>query len=392
MDKLSYSHIYNIIYKGKIDEIEQNVLGFLDKYATYCDQVLGEGYFGKVYISNFGQSVTIATKNMLIPLPAVIKQAKNVESFVIKKIDDKLYIYSQNGITTEALILFLISKLWYDSLNPHTPFILGIEKCTQIPNTLSKIVIERQGWFDKMSIPNMLYRPMMLHRTSIDTFFATLYDLYYYCITTMQKNMHVKLVNGIDVYLPDLLDNLFISYMHTSYIIRNKLGIILNDQHQHNIFIHWISKNSYIGEKSMKDVEYIYYEIDKNKYIKINTYGLLLKLGDLGTSIVIPNKNVYIIGDIIDVNDLKNVEIYNDLMTYDDMFLNMKINLPQNVLEKTKIYKLFTQTPFNDISIYGRHDKIIPNELNVLNTDIYKDMLVSKIDEKDENKYFIVKL
>ena len=76
-----------------------------------------------------------------IKLPVVIKESKHTNNpdiyFGLDIIDKKLYINGFLGMTTEAIILMFIKKIWH--LTVHLPLILDYGTCAN-SNTIDRIL------------------------------------------------------------------------------------------------------------------------------------------------------------------------------------------------------------------------------------------------------------
>jgi len=179
---------------------------------------------------------------------------------------------------------------------------------------------------------------------------ATLYDLYQY-IKFKRENEKITLPNGITCEIYELIDYITLSFTIILYQLRQK-KIILQDMHSKNIFIHWLNKNSYMGDQYIGDTEKIIYKIKSVSY-QIKTFGFIIKLGDIGASIFKPNDNITIIGL---GNDLKNnydmLKIFENSRYTMSRFLlwNFSYYLPYSIYKNTIVYKILTDYPYNQIS------------------------------------------
>jgi hypothetical protein len=401
MGDTAVKKFYDIIKKSDTKTIKEEFMNFLYQYTYYCDEYLGEGFFGRVSTPNFGPTVDVLIGDSYMTLPTAVKQLKHLDGkFNIYEQDDKLYMVSEKTLTSEMIMLYMISKLWYDERTPHLPFLLGVDSCGGGDSGLiSKIVIERHGiitWFNQIKKPTILRdrfkTPYWLTRQNHLSNMATLDDLFLFCVLNRESETKITLPNDKTVHVPDLLDYLFISYLHTAHILYKDLHLILSDQFTKNIFVHWLGKFSQMGKTNIGDVKNIYYQIGKDKYIKCETYGILLKLGDLGTCVMKPRDNVYVIGDVYNqdkhIKDFKKYDSY--VASYTEMFMNIVGGtFPPEILTKTRVWKLYQKAPFNTITDLGAPiDIALPTELEVLNADEFKDMMVNKV-SKDANNIVV---
>lgn len=115
-------------------------------HDQYCLKILGEGYFGKVFEPELNKTFPYKIKNKIINLPIVVKESKHNDNpdivFDSKMIDDTLYIYGNNTIMSETLILIYIRKLF--SKTVHLPLILGYGICND-KILINKIITLKHG-------------------------------------------------------------------------------------------------------------------------------------------------------------------------------------------------------------------------------------------------------
>ncbi len=123
--------IVQFIKKSDFETIKGELLNKIYN-NSYCTEKLGEGYFGKVYSPVIGKQEKVETNGKTISLPIVVKEIqdpRNTEDIFIEQINKKIYIYSPNNITMEAIILSYTNKLWHKKLSPHLPFMIGYSCC-----------------------------------------------------------------------------------------------------------------------------------------------------------------------------------------------------------------------------------------------------------------------
>lgn len=337
-------NIVEFIKTNSINKIKDGLLELL-KNDQYCDEVLGKGMMGEVSISKVGEYIDFKINNKMYKIPIVVKKANQdgVFDMVINK--NILYIYSYTNLNGETLILYYIYELIKKKLSPHLPLIIGHSMCNN--KNVNRIITEKQGMDNIITVKkhgfddDMLWNDKYVYEPEYKTKLATLNDLLTY-IHYNKDGEKIKLPNSQVVNIIELMDYLTISYLHTHMILTEN-NIIPSDMHPSNIFIHWITNESYI-----KNVKYIIYKVN-NKYIKIKTFGLILKIGDVGTFIIHPKKDVYILGQC------GNLEKSYDLIKYItkpnygiDSFLNIfKFELPYNLYKKTIVYNILTSHPYD---------------------------------------------
>jgi hypothetical protein len=281
------------------------------KNNIYCDKILGEGMMGEVYISGVNESEEIEIGTKKITFPVVAKRAKDKGKFDMEIIENKLYIYTFKNLTTEALILSYTNKLWYDKKSPHLPLMIGYSMCDKDNEmSVNRIVTERHGIDEKIKIQHnyQLCKPL-LKGIKVSEFlekdFSTLYDLLEY-INLNNDGTDVILPNNITCNMIELYDYIIISYLHTHKLLLSN-NIIIGDMHPGNIFIHWLNDNSYLGDQNIGNIKNIVYKFD-DKYIKIETFGFIIKVGDLGMTVIKPKDDVYIVGQAVNLKE--NMKIF----------------------------------------------------------------------------------
>lgn len=112
-----------------------------------------------------------------------------------------------------------------------------------------------------------------------------------------------------------------------------------------------------------KNIKYIIYKVGK-KYYKIKTFGFVIILGDLGTSIVKINKNKMIVGQIWDIK--KNYKLLDRFTT--DEFSNIEFMdwnsklLTFDEFRNTVAFNILTIEPYSSQPIQPWHLKGIDVE------------------------------
>jgi hypothetical protein len=381
--------IIQFIENSKLEKIIEELPNMLYDTSTFCDKIIGQGMMGQVYIPGNGSTApAIKLGNRYIELPIVIKRANVPNYFSIKIIDDKLYIWAYRNLTTELLILIYTNQLWYEKRSPNLPLMLGWGLCkscdcnmrsnenpsNENPSTndekilINHIITERHGLDKEIEIKlDGYYEDPIWHPNQKNNIFksniATLRSLITYLLFTNHDDRS-RLPNGIEVNIVKLLDQLTIQYLVThSMLSRNNITIA--DMHSDNLFIHWLNEKSYMGDEMIGRAKYIIYEYQKGKYIKVKTYGLLLKIGDVGGSIVRPRKNVYILGQ---ANELEtNYHIVDQIITPNNgahWFLYFyRSNLPLRLAEKTLAYKILSKYPYSELQVPVISDKQLEDML-----------------------------
>jgi hypothetical protein len=359
--------IIDFIEKSSIDDIQKNLGSILmNKYS--CDRILGEGYAGKVRISTIGSIYLYKPKgdtdsDMYVILPVVIKDTTREKTLNFWINDDILYVYSDGGIIIETIILYFIRKLIKKQLSPHLPLILEHSACnSDMSQPVDRIVTERHG-LDReieVKIKGFYEGPMWRHVENYNpddpiyyTRMSTFDDLMIYAnltknLTEKNKDDMIELPNGIKCNIIELIDYLTISYIITVDLLA-KNNIYLLDMHPQNIFIHWLNNNSYLYDKYIGDTEYIFYKRG-DKYYKIKTFGLLLKIGDVGASIVKPKKNILFIGQTNNIEKTHKIcEYIIEHPKYFDFPMSYHNTMSVATFKKTCSYNILNSHPYDKI-------------------------------------------
>jgi len=393
-----------------VELLKNKIQLFMNNLDGYCEEKLGSGYFGDVVSNTISGSVEIKIKNKKIPMEVAIKKIRSQTGvFDVIKYEDSIIIYSNNELSCETIFFMLVSELWIREITPHVPYLIGAGKCdTTLPpknidtaqnltqlkqDTLliNRFVIERHGLSEEIIVQNKGINPFVNEGPKITkTYLNNLMDLMKY-ICLNRKQDKALLPNDIQCNIVDLLDGYFISFLHTAHLLWKNYKITLLDQHSKNIFIHWIDKQTYMGTKLLDNVKYIYYKLtNKNEYIRIPTFGTLLKIGDLGSCVSNPTNNLFIVGDLPQIDDsLKHIHKYKtQLPMYIDFMLNINFLLPTDIYDQTIVSKIFHQEMFKDLVIYDGYMSNVdkypsPYDLLLYNPAFDKYRVNSIIDKKN---------
>ncbi|AYV76157.1 MAG: hypothetical protein Terrestrivirus4_205 [Terrestrivirus sp.] len=394
-----------------VELLKNKIPLFMSNVNGYCEEKLGSGFFGDVVSNTISGSVEVEIKNKKIPMDVAIKKIRSqTGTFDVIKHEDNIIVYSDNELSCEAIFFMLVSELWIREITPHVPYLIGAGKCDTVSNSnhidtaqnisplkpdtllINRFVIERHGLLKSITIHNKGINPFINDVPRITkTYLNNLMDLMKYVCLNRRHNKAL-LPNNIQCDIVELLDGYFISFLHTAHLLWKNYKITLLDQHSRNIFIHWIDKQTYMGTKPLNNIKYIYYKLtnSKNKYIRIPTFGTLLKIGDLGSCISNPVNNLFIVGDLPQVDDsLKHIHKYKtQLPMYIDFMLNINFGLPTDIYDQTIIGKIFHQELFKDLVIYDGYMSNVdkypsPYDLLLYNPVFDKYRVNSIIDKKN---------
>lgn len=387
--------IIKLLKSGSADDIQNNLIPMLLKMSKYCNKVMGHGIFGKVIISEVGKTMPVTIGNDKFNISVVTKQKLENTSYCnFYKIKDTLLIAGDLSITTECIMLIFLSKYWYEGVNVHLPFMLGFGNCDNNPTEITNIILERCGLQNKIVIDKSNYVSSVFETLvpSSESHLETCYGLFEYIVTNYDDKLNCKLPNDQIVYVPELIDNFCIFFLFMTHVLWTSFKLTLEDQHLNNIFVHWVDDNSRCGKVSM-NVSHLYYEIEKNKYLKVNTHGIIFKIGDVGLSTMIPQENVILCGDIPTKNNLdKLLTLKNKRKLYfSQLFQNLNM-FPIEILQHVKMHNyILSNNQLKQMKPYtgfkqSIHD-LIPLELDVLKN-VYDKYIVDK--PKTTNSAFIM--
>ena len=117
---------------------------------------------------------------------------------------------------------------------------------------------------------------------------------------------------------------------------------------------------------------------------KIKTFGILLKIGDVGGGIVQPRKDVYIVGQGINLSKTHQIviDITNTQTNY-QFFMYLNINISFDMLRKTIGYKIISMSPYNKIVLFMTDRELLKKILSLSELlKLFDKYSVNQIDEK----------
>jgi hypothetical protein len=390
MDK---SNLYDLLIKGTHIEIKENLEKTLYKLGDYCSEVIGRGFFGRVSIPAIGKYYSVIINGNTHNLPVVIKESNHVNAnFTIDESNGNLMLIGNLSLSTEALMLFLLSKHWYKGLNLHLPFMIAFGNCNSVKiGIVTHIINERYGLKNIIEYDTKEYSApyfQIINYRKKTTYLSTSANLVNYILDNMDEHYNCEVKFDVDsvttINLIDYCDTFAIFYLHTSHYLWEHFKFTLTDQHTSNIFIQWLYDYSICGDKSLTNINNIYYQLENKKYIKKSIGKFLFKIGDIGICYANIQDNVYIVGDYAngDKTFLQNkIEIFkNKIYTYMDTFDSLFSIIPIHILNKTKIYKyILNNEIFANFIPYSGYDlqkyNLIPSEMDILTT-VYADLIV----------------
>lgn len=382
-------NIVNFIESSDKADIKKKLPQVIGINTTYCYKLIGKGGIGKVYIHNIGPTVKISFNDTSIVVPVVVKKAIGQGKFKIKNIKDVLYIYSHKDLTCEAIIMQYATRLWYKKVTPHVPLIVGYSKCEDFKTLVDTIITEKQGldYTVTLQIDGFLRKPLFHdkpYNQPYSTTLATLEDLLYY-IDVKKNDDQILLPNHQVCDIVRLVDYFTISFLHTSLVLYNEYKMVMNDMHAGNFFVHWLNDSSYLGDQNISEIKEIYYKVDDDMF-GIETFGMIMKLGDIGSCMLNPKKDVWILGQGINLKKTWPLVDYhkNPGITIFNTFTSITKLLPIYLAKKTVIWEILLSSPYDEIVLGNPiSDNIVERLLTP------KDLLLnffSKYKAKDNKK------
>lgn len=394
--------IVELLKRGSREDILDNLFTLLT-FSDTCDTIMGDGFVGIAKVSAIGPTFTVRYKDKEVSYPVVVKEAHVESEMNVTVIDDKLYILCSRGLTIEAIILYFIRDLIRQNLSPNLPLILAHGTCVN-KMIVDKLVTQRHGLPEYVSVPisGVYESPLWQNIPGYDPInpvysskIATLDELstYMYLKWMINKNDSdnddtVELPNGISCDMIELYNYITISFIITADLLK-KHNIYLLDMHPQNIFIHWLNDNSYLNDKFVGNTKYIFYKRG-DKYYKIKTFGMFMKIGDVGACIVTPQDDTIVVGQANDIH--KTHHIIDKIIKYPKYFdlpLMFSHIMSYDTLRKTIAYKIITTHPYDKKFWFSQPQTILddmPTPDDILK--YFDRYTVDKIDEKDSYLVF----
>lgn len=395
-------NIINFLKSNKNKTIKESVIHEIASLTRVCQEKIGEGYFGKVYAPVIPNVGMVKLKNNNYAYMAVaVKELMHNGTFDFVEEGKTLYLYSDRELTCEGIILYFVSKFWYESKLPYAPFLISVHKCVD-ENTMSLIdhlVMERHGILGNVSVQS---KGMGILTNGVKHDFSNKLETFYHLLevglSTCDNNYNFTIDMGdnkVSFNLVDMIDNILLHVLiYMDYC--NEHGLTLMDQHLNNIFISWTGyDNKMVGEKSMLPVKNIYYKINKNEHIEAPIKNIIPKIGDVGSSVLKLRDDLWIIADLLTKDRIPNLKKMLDkyVPSYVLLLEGIKNTVPYDLFSKTIVKNIYDDNDvirnnYSVITAYVELDKF-PTEKTLLKK-YFSKYLVSSV-PKDDETVFIVK-
>lgn len=396
-------NIIKYLEKAGVDTIRKEIYNKIGSMTYVCEERIGSGFFGRVYAPTISPFMYVTVKdNTRVQLPIVVKESLHPDGyFGVRSATKakKVYLYSVKDITAEAIMLYFISKFWYEVKLPYAPFIVSVHKCNfeggmeNLP--IDHIVTERQGLFDMVSVD------FKGEFTDIDiprkySRFEHLGHLIDAGINLCDEKYNFALNNGkIKMNIINLI-NMSVLHVLIAMDYCTRRGLMLTDQHMGNIFVHWIDEWSAVGGRSITKMREICYKLPSGKTVLAPVEHILIKIGDIGTSCLKLNKKVWIMGDVVEDTDQNFDHIIKQYSKYYPpymkMFGNLKQNMPYDIFKQTIVHDIFKKDKhiggYSDAIGYVDVDKF-PREHELIEQ-YYTEYITNKKIQDSESTFVIV--
>ncbi len=342
-----FPDITTFIKQNDIHTIKNNLLNKIKQHICKFNykrlNLIATGGVSNIYEPDQSYNINNYTINYLVKQPG----SKEEQHLRLNIIDNILYIYGLNNPLSELIIMLLVQPLISKTL--HLPLLLGYN----IQGTNVKdIYILRYGlnerYIKHLNDTILIKNVMQEIKPKFSSYLETVGKLFNY-IEYNKKGETITLPNGINCKIYELFDTLCFSYLSTYYLLSLN-GIYLYDMVPKNIFIHWLTNDSYYNHKSISNLKYIVYKIN-GIYYKFKTFGILLVLGDIGNSIAHVKNDVVVVGNVVNFKDkvdtIKKHLKYHEFSNL-NFILQFKKLISTNVYKKTMVYKIFENEPYTD--------------------------------------------
>lgn len=377
-------------------------------YTPQTREIFGEGSFGIVYRSTISPMFDVVVKNDTIRINTVVKKMKDFGGgFFMTSIDQKSFddsiskyfdatlkvpkiniadnttiLFSYDDITGEMIILMYLSKLWYDSITPHVPYLV-MPIVDNSVNKIDSLMLEMNGlpkpytYKLRKSIPSILGKFMSM--THLETMFELLQFItnHYEYDEKNDKYMIPRLVfhdsddgiklqkiNAVDVV--ELIDSLMLSYLITIHQLKKLYKFSLSDQRLANIFLCYPQFGSFVGVKNISKLKAIRYDIGDESY-KVRVHDVIIKIGDVGVAIVQPKDDLYITSYCNNTEYNHNkIPLISYLPTYIEFLKEIDGILPSIISSRLISNRIMNSGKIKEFTIVEGADFEYPTEIELI--------------------------
>jgi len=434
-------NIMSIIKQSPKDQLIDNLKSAMHRYLKAATDIFGEGYFGRVTRPNYSPKMDVEVKDKTIKINTVLKQFKrpalNIEllTYNQESLNDSIKIFYENDkmqkdlsnivihstmsglifddhMMGEMIILMYISKLWYESITPHVPYLLT--PLSQDSNEINALLLEMNGLpalytYHKRLLDHNIYgrggRYFSSHLENVFELLCFINNNYtydekndIYLIPRLQfdidKDKQLKIRDmtpTLDVV--KLIDSIFLSFLITLHQLHTTLNLTLSDQKLDNVFLAFLEYDLHVGKRSLKNIKHIRYDM-KSKSYTIPVYDIILKIGDVGSGVMKIRDDLILAGDICVQdcagNDVHKIFFIDRLPTYLTFMIMMNNGLSIDIGSRLINYRILNSDKFKRVTLYEGVDLTFPTAIQLIE-EYFKDYLT---DDKsgDSDELFVVKI
>lgn len=276
-------------------DLVKHILKLLNN-NEFCDIQIGQGGFGKVFISKTPSNLNVKLKcGIEINVAVVYKRSPiskdegftfsslrfvgrtKIENHNIKKSGKTGYVVLRivNSMLGEGLISGIISRIFTNGISPHVPICLGFSSCED---------------------HNIILMENLMTTGKEGQVLTDFSDYYDYFVRYRKMKMSSEVINSC-----------IIQFLHTLFVLQKNLSAIHADMWFGNIFIKDLKKGEkYFRGLDLTKYDYFQYLLPSGKSLYVPNMGFILKLGDYGLStiktgrlVIINNSHYKGTGDLI---------------------------------------------------------------------------------------------
>jgi hypothetical protein len=381
-DKQSTTYnIINYIKGASIDDLK-NLPILMKLLVEFCVDTVGEGSHGIVKKMKYGSNMNVRVKDTTVGLKTVIKMYKHFGNYssidyTQKIYDDEIKKYKINNtdyqklkqikIPKKMLILYgsyhpiyevvglmYLSKMWYDGISPHVPFLIMPMTCDD-KQIIDSIVLDMNGLDEQITIKNRNHYEGSYEHHQSESYLENVQKFTTYILNnfTVKNNMiSCKLPNvrNTIVDVVDLIDTLTLSFMISYEHVWREIKLVLTDQYANNVFLKWLHTGAYMGKRDISMVENIIYKIDGKVY-GIKTNGVVLKIGDIGSSIIKPRDDLTIVIDLAGDHAVQKSMYIEQIPCYMAFIKDLYDKLPPIIAKRTILHQIINSKDFENYSL-----------------------------------------
>lgn len=325
-----------------------------------CTRKIGSGYYGKIIRDILGNSFTYIIDDEMFEFPTVMKKStppNNEDThFLVKIKNNKVYIVSSQNYICTAIALHLMKEWMPEMGNLSIVNFVGHSCCNKFTRKPTALIEEYYG----------------LHEENIYDVATLLY--------TKRGQDEVK-----------IFDYAFINTFFFYFFCLHK-GLQMLDLRFENMIVQNLETEAYFFNVDITNLKYIYFKIDENTFIELQTFGILIKYTDF--DFFVYNKDNIVILNEVDnrskytiVSGEREVDYYDDKI-FVDFFIYAHNYLKERPLKDTIVNDILKSinSDFNETFL-----KFRPSEMEIIkqNTKSYFAKYIVSNPKKNVKKYVL---